>query len=73
MCANCGMVCTVYLLNMFHRRLTFLNHQIKHITNVIVLPFTLYLFPFSCLTFSYFYFNNIFIPIYLFIYGKITL
>lgn len=49
MCANCGMVCTVYLLNMFHRRLIlldFLNNQIKCLTSVIVLSFTLYLFPF---------------------------
>jgi len=38
------------LLIMFHQilvLLNFLNHQIKHLTSIIVLPFTLYLFPFS--------------------------
>ena len=54
------MVCTLYLQSnlIVFQPLNFLNHQIKHLTSVIVLPFTLYLFLFSFLNFSSFYFKK---------------
>jgi len=70
MCVDCYMVYTVYLPNMFHRGsvlLDLLNHQIKHLTSVILLLFTLYYFicPFVFLLLDL---SNTSIPIYLFIY-----
>jgi len=67
MCADCCLVCIVYLVNMFHRRLTFLT--IRLITSLLLLcclsHYIYFLSPFFFLLLN---FNNTSILIYMIIF-----